>query len=402
MKKFILSILLIFLILIAFNNIKGQNEKIILKLQKGNKTIYINDQPLEMDVAPIEVPPGRIMVPVRFVSEGLGASVNWDGKTETITITMDSVPYLKYKIIQLSNEIENKNRTIEELKNKIGESPDISNLKKELEEKDKKIDELNQKINELQKENEELKNKLKECESKEQKEELYLVKNVIDGDTIELEDGRKIRYIGINAPESGQNFYEESKKRNKELVEGKKVKLEFDVEKFDKYGRTLAYVFVGDIFVNLQLVKEGLAVVETIPPNIKYVDDLLNAQKYAQENGLGIWKKSEIKLKIININYDAPGNDNLNLNGEWVEIKNLGKDPVNMKNFVLKDLANHIFTFPDYTLNPNSVVKIYSGCGTNTKDSLYWCSTGAIWNNDTDTAFLYDNNGNLIDKYTYP
>lgn len=47
-----------FLILIAFNDIKGQNEKIILKLQKGNKTIYINDQSLEMDVAPIEIPPG--------------------------------------------------------------------------------------------------------------------------------------------------------------------------------------------------------------------------------------------------------------------------------------------------------------------------------------------------------
>ncbi len=68
--------------------------------------MYINDKPLEMDVAPIEVPPGRIMVPVRFVSEGLGAEVGWDEKTETVTIIMDSIPYLKYRVNQLEKENE--------------------------------------------------------------------------------------------------------------------------------------------------------------------------------------------------------------------------------------------------------------------------------------------------------
>ncbi|NLI56458.1 lamin tail domain-containing protein, partial [bacterium] len=76
--------------------------------------------------------------------------------------------------------------------------------------------------------------------------------------------------------------------------------------------------------------------------------------------------------------------------------------PVNMKDFTLKDKANHIFTFPEFILNSNEIVKIYSGCGENNSTSLYWCSFGAIWNNDTDTAFLYDSNGNLIDTYNYP
>lgn len=195
MKKIILSILLIFLILIAFNNIKGQNEKIILKLQKGNKIIYINDQPLEMDVAPIEVPPGRIMVPVRFVSEGLGASVNWDGKTETITITMDSVPYLKYKIIELSNEIENKNKEIEDLKKKLTENVDLSDLKKQLEEKEttikdlnKKVEDLNKIIEEKNKEIDLLKEKIKSLN-----QEIVDLNKIIDNKNKEIEELKKTK-----------------------------------------------------------------------------------------------------------------------------------------------------------------------------------------------------------------
>jgi len=377
MKRVLTIFLLIFIFLLFISDAKSENEKIILKLQKGNKTAYINDQPFQIDVAPIVIPPGRIMVPVRFVAEGLGANVKWINETETIIITIDSIPYLKYQMINLKNELSNKDLEINQLKNQIKEK--------------------DEKINSLEKENEELKNRLKEY-----KENIFMVKKVIDGDTIELENGFIVRYLWINAPESGQNFYEEAKQRNKELVEGKKVKLEYDVQIYDNYQRILAYVFVDDIFVNLQLVKEGLALVETISPNIKYIDDLLNAQKYAKENGLGIWKKSEIKLKIIFINYDAPGNDHENLNGEWVEIKNLGNEDVNLKDFKLKDTANHEFIFPDFVLSPNSIVKIYSGCGTNTDDSLYWCSTNALWNNDTDTAFLYDSQGNLIDSYKYP
>lgn len=377
MKRVILIILLIISFIISSNIVLSENEKIVIKLQKGNKTIYINDQSFQMDVAPIEVPPGRIMVPVRFVSEGLGANVSWDGKTETVIITIDSIPYLKFKILNLQNEIANKEDEINKLNNLLIEKEN--------------------KITELEKENDELKNKLKE-----KIENIYLVKKVIDGDTAELDNGLIIRYIGINAPEQNQNLYNESKQRNKELVEGKKVKLEFDNLLYDQYGRLLCYVFVDDIFVNYQLIKEGFAILDKIYPNTKYIDKLTEAESFAKENKLGIWKESKIKLKIININYDAEGNDNENPNGEWVEIKNVEILPVNMKDFILKDKANHMFTFPEFILNSEEIVKIYSGCGENSSYSLYWCSSGAIWNNDTDTAFLYDSNGNLIDTYTYP
>jgi micrococcal nuclease len=104
----------------------------------------------------------------------------------------------------------------------------------------------------------------------------------------------------------------------------------------------------------------------------------------------------------VNINYDAPGDDNKNPNGEWVEIKNTGSTSVNLKGFILEDEAHHKFTFLDFVLSAGKTVKVYSGSGTLNSSSLYWGSSSAIWNNDGDTAYLYDSNSKLIDTYKYP
>lgn len=129
----------------------------------------------------------------------------------------------------------------------------------------------------------------------------YVVRNVVDGDTIELENGRKVRYIGINTPEtmerfgrtwvfSPEKFGTQAKAFNKGLVFRKKVRLEFDKEKEDRYGRWLAYVYTsGGEMVNLELVRKGLATVYTFPPNVKYLGSLLEAQEDAREKGLGLW-----------------------------------------------------------------------------------------------------------------
>jgi micrococcal nuclease len=118
---------------------------------------------------------------------------------------------------------------------------------------------------------------------------------VIDGDTIELEGGVKVRYIGIDTPETVhpskpvQFMGKEASAFNRQLVEGKDVRLEYDVQRTDKYGRTLAYVYVGDTFVNAELVKQGYAQIMTIPPNVKYQDLFLKLQKEAREAKLGLW-----------------------------------------------------------------------------------------------------------------
>ncbi len=122
---------------------------------------------------------------------------------------------------------------------------------------------------------------------------LIKVKEVIDGDTIVLQSGEHVRYIGIDTPEREQPFYQEAKELNQKLVEGKEIRIEFDVQKKDKYGRTLAYVYVGEAFVNAELVRNGLANLYTVPPNVKHTEYFLKLQSEAKEKKLGIW--SEVK-----------------------------------------------------------------------------------------------------------
>lgn len=130
-----------------------------------------------------------------------------------------------------------------------------------------------------------------------EKEYFSVVERVIDGDTIRLTSGERVRYIGINTPELHhpkmpvQYFAKEAKEFNQGLVGGKRVKLEFDVQQRDRFGRLLAYVYVGDIFVNAKLIEEGYAQIMTIPPNVKYSDLFLDLQRKARQEKKGLWAK---------------------------------------------------------------------------------------------------------------
>lgn len=119
-----------------------------------------------------------------------------------------------------------------------------------------------------------------------------IVSYVIDGDTIVLKDGEKVRYLGMNTPEKGRPFSAEATEQNKKLIDGKEVELELDVQTKDQYGRTLAYVWLGETMVNLKLVRLGYANVYTLPPNVKYKDQLLSAEREAREAERGFWAKS--------------------------------------------------------------------------------------------------------------
>ena len=122
-----------------------------------------------------------------------------------------------------------------------------------------------------------------------------LVSRVVDGDTIEIETGQKVRYIGIDTPETVdprkpvQCFGKEAAAKNRELVEGKRVRLERDVSETDKYGRLLRYVYVGDLLVNEILVKEGYAFSSTYPPGVKHQSLFQAAEKQAREANRGLW-----------------------------------------------------------------------------------------------------------------
>lgn len=127
------------------------------------------------------------------------------------------------------------------------------------------------------------------------------VTRVIDGDTIEIEGGKKLRYIGIDTPETVdprkpvQCFGKEASNKNKELVLGKTVRLEKDVSETDKYGRLLRYVWVGETFVNDYLVRQGYAHSSTFPPDIKYQEQFRLAETEAREQNLGLWSSCKLK-----------------------------------------------------------------------------------------------------------
>lgn len=116
------------------------------------------------------------------------------------------------------------------------------------------------------------------------------VLEVIDGDTIKLSNGEIVRYIGMDTAEIEEPFGNVAKEYNRRLVEGKTVRLEFDIKSRDKYGRLLAYVYVGDIFVNALLIQQGMAKAMTIPPdtrNQKYFEQL---EIEAKESKRGLWR----------------------------------------------------------------------------------------------------------------
>jgi micrococcal nuclease len=127
----------------------------------------------------------------------------------------------------------------------------------------------------------------------------YVVTKVIDGDTVMLDSGEIVRYLGIDAPpikksEGGPQFYaREAARQNKSLVLLKKVRLEFDVNKKDAEGRLLAYVYVKDTFVNGELVRLGCARAAVKPPDLRYRDLLLKYQKDASKRCAGLWQEDK-------------------------------------------------------------------------------------------------------------
>jgi micrococcal nuclease len=123
-----------------------------------------------------------------------------------------------------------------------------------------------------------------------------VVRHVYDGDTLLLDDRTKVRLLGINTPEvessrkSGEPGGEEARSWLKTAIEGRKILLEQDVERSDRYKRTLAQVFTEDgVHINRELVRAGLATVNIHPPNLKYAQRLIEAERLAQAEGLGIW-----------------------------------------------------------------------------------------------------------------
>ena len=136
---------------------------------------------------------------------------------------------------------------------------------------------------------------------------------MIDGDTIELADGRLVRYIGIDAPEvrrkhggrwvkDPEQFGLDATECNRRLVEGKAVRLELDVQTHDRFGRLLAYVYVstehaGEVMVNAELLRQGMAQLLTIPPNVRHAERFRALAEEARQAQRGLWENTETQRR---------------------------------------------------------------------------------------------------------
>lgn len=131
---------------------------------------------------------------------------------------------------------------------------------------------------------------------------LYKVLRVVDGDTIKIEyDGKEesVRLIGIDTPESVHRDKSKNTEEGeiasdytKDRLEGKEVKLEFDIAPRDRYNRLLAYVYIDGEMFNKELLEKGYARIATFPPNVKYVEEFTKIQKRAINSKKGFWKNN--------------------------------------------------------------------------------------------------------------
>lgn len=245
--------------------------------------------------------------------------------------------------------------------------------------------------------------------------ESVTVVSITDGDTIRVSlEGRSdtpVRLIGIDSPEIGECYGDEAAQVLAALVpEGTVIVMTRDVSDVDEFGRLLRFAWRDGMSVNEEMVRRGAAIARRYPPDTAMAESLELAQAEAADAHRGLWDPdvcgphSDAELGIAEVEYDASGDDSLNLNEEWIVVRNDGDSPADLTGWAIRDeSAGTRYLFPkSFTLVPGESVTVRSGCGDDSGTDLFWCSVGAaVWNNDGDTAFLLDPNGNIHASRTY-
>jgi micrococcal nuclease len=239
------------------------------------------------------------------------------------------------------------------------------------------------------------------------------VTSVTDGDTIHVAgpDGSlTVRLIGINTPESDECWADEATAALSALIAGQAVTLVRDSSDTDQYGRALRYVeTAGGVDVGAALVESGHAISRRYEPDTSRSDRYDTLQQQASDAQRGQWAADACGAPVagvsitVEIRADAAGDDNDNLNDEWVRFTNAGAGPVDLDGWIVADeSASHRYRFASLMLDSGGSVTVYTGCGADTADARYWCNTAsAVWNNSGDTVFLRDPAGNNVVVHGY-
>lgn len=264
------------------------------------------------------------------------------------------------------------------------------------------------------------------------KEYTVSVTSIIDGDTIQiiLPHGEEVilRFLGIDCPEKTPDANNPGEYHNitnqtclayygnkatrflSSLIEGETITISFDPRSGfkDIYDRWLATPsLTNGTNINILLLQKGYARTYTEGDCEQEHQYILYEQIAIQEKQ-GLWscQSSSHDLIIEYVHYDASGNDNENLNDEYVIItyqSDLNSSDINISGYVLKDASQNTYMIPPGTsLSPQQSITIFSGSGKDSTIEKFWNSSQAIWGNIKDTVFLYDNNNQLVDSYQWP
>ncbi len=232
---------------------------------------------------------------------------------------------------------------------------------------------------------------------------------VLDGDSIAVVlAGRdeEVRLAGINAPEPGECFADEARAALAAAATGQVTVVASDPGR-DQYGRVLAYVYSGDTNLNRMMLQRGAAIASASPHEL--LPEFLADDEDAFGRGIGMWATGMCRpetgsgMRLVEIDFDAPGRDDENPNGEAVVIANEGH-AIDVSGWVLRDESSvHRYAFPAGTMiGAGQFVLVRSGCGATADGEYYWCADGAVWNNDGDTALLIDDAGRIVSRLRYP
>jgi endonuclease YncB( thermonuclease family) len=237
---------------------------------------------------------------------------------------------------------------------------------------------------------------------------------VVDGDTLYVvgPGGElKVRVLGINTPESGECFSEEATDALEDLVADADLVLVTDQTDLDQFERSLRYVETAEgLDVGAVLVAGGYAISRRYEPDVARDALYSDLQATARRDRVGLWAPDacgdpvvEGMVIEIDVNADAPGDDSENLNGEWVRFTSVADKPIDLDDWEVADeSASHRYSFDEFVLDPGRSVTLYTGCGDDDDEEVFWCVGGsAVWNNAGDTVFLRDPNGNLVAVFAY-
>lgn len=267
--------------------------------------------------------------------------------------------------------------------------------------------------------------------------QMVIVVEVIDGDTMEVRypDGshETIRLLGVDTPEAraspepaefegipdtpaGRQWLgrwgDRASRFARDRLAGTRVRIRIDprADRRGGYGRLLVYLYHDDQLFNLQLLRQGYA--RLYESQFTERERFAAAEREARTNDVGLWgyntpsttrtNGSTGPIALVAINADAPGNDNENLDEEYVRLRNDANRTLTLTDWTIADAAGHTYTFPDgFTLDQGAIVTVYTGRGSDSASELYWGRTTAVWNNDGDRVTIRNASGVIVVERSY-